>query len=344
MNTYELTLESAEGGKIKEPGEGTFSYKHGTEIDLKAIASEDYHFTGWESNINDLKSKNTTIKMFEDHSISAEFELDSYNLTVNVKPKEVEGVFTINPKPGSHQYKKGEEVTVEINFPLNETRYYFDRWGGDLPESEEQNRTIGIIMDENKEITAHFEKIKIRINSSVGGKVIQPGEGVFNYKRGAKISLKVSADEGYRFTGWIGDTETLADLGSNSSYLIMRSNLTISATFERTMNLTISIEGDGRIKVNGEIVGDNWTKEYKKGTEVDIEVVSNENFETWKGDLDGDDLNIKITMDGDKEITAQFENKISNPNRSIQLTPLLLLLGILGVMITVPIYYELLIN
>jgi len=77
---YTLTVSSSEGGKVTTPGEGTFTYSEGTEVDLVAGADEGYQFVSWSSGpgflrspIADAKTTATTIVMNRDYSISANF-------------------------------------------------------------------------------------------------------------------------------------------------------------------------------------------------------------------------------------------------------------------------------
>jgi hypothetical protein len=74
--SYTLTLTSTPGGSVVEPGEGTFTYYAGTEVDLVAEADEGYQFLNWSGaliHVADLRAAATTIVMDKDYSISANF-------------------------------------------------------------------------------------------------------------------------------------------------------------------------------------------------------------------------------------------------------------------------------
>ena len=74
--SYTLTITSTPGGSVVEPGEGTFTYYAGTEVDLVAEADEGYQFLNWSGpliHIADRKAAATTIVMDKDYSISANF-------------------------------------------------------------------------------------------------------------------------------------------------------------------------------------------------------------------------------------------------------------------------------
>jgi hypothetical protein len=44
---YDLTMSSTAGGSVTAPGEGTFTYIEGTEVNLVAEAEEGYRFVNW---------------------------------------------------------------------------------------------------------------------------------------------------------------------------------------------------------------------------------------------------------------------------------------------------------
>jgi len=80
INQHDLTVGSSVGGSVTDPGEGTFTYDHGTEVDLVADADADYHFVEWTGDtgtIADTTSATTTITIEGDYSIQANFEEDA---------------------------------------------------------------------------------------------------------------------------------------------------------------------------------------------------------------------------------------------------------------------------
>ena len=72
-----------------------------------------------------------------------------YELTINIK-----GEGNTNPAEGTHIYEEGEVVTVEA---IAAEGWIFDKWAGDVPEGEE-GKEITVTMDNDKEITVHFEE------------------------------------------------------------------------------------------------------------------------------------------------------------------------------------------
>ncbi len=163
-----LSIDSTDGGSVFEPGEGTFTYDQGEEVDLTALPwssiqgsdsdEKVYEFKEWTGDnetIEDPSAKETYITMEDDHIIKAEFtpqfDIVSYNLTINI-----DGEGTTDPEEGEHTIyfiEEGEnEITVEVE-PSD--GWSFEEWTGDYNSTEE---SITITMDSDIEITAHVEE------------------------------------------------------------------------------------------------------------------------------------------------------------------------------------------
>lgn len=200
--------------------------------------------------------------------------------------------------------------------------WYFTGWTGDYNYTGTEEE-ITITMYEDKEITAHFEEededvspsppsreeYTLVIDSTDGGTVVEPAkssiEGIVN----EVIELKAQAEDGYHFLEWIGDSKNIADNTSAETTITMGSDHTITAVFVETdYELTIGSTEGGEVFEPGE--GAFGTVENEV---VDLEAVAEEDyyFVGWKGDIgtidDTTSSETRMTMDGDKEITAVFE-------------------------------------
>ena len=77
--TWDLAVNSTTGGSVSLPGEGVFSFDHGSVVDLLAVAWNDYRFRSWTGDIGgiaDADSAHTEITMTGNASITANFEPD----------------------------------------------------------------------------------------------------------------------------------------------------------------------------------------------------------------------------------------------------------------------------
>ena len=220
-------------------------------------------------------------------------EIDENLLTINI-----EGQGTTDPKEGTHQYEDEKEVSIEASA---EDDWYFVEWTGDYVGHEEQ---IELVMDEDKEITAHFEQDSYELDVTTEGEGtvdIEPDKT--SYEPGEEVDLTATADEDWYFVEWTGDHEGFEE----SVTVIIDQNKELEARFEEVDDhvLKINVEGQGTIDPP------TGTHTYEEGEEVDITAEPDIHwyFSHWSGDgLDDEDgKQITLTMDEDKSITAWFE-------------------------------------
>ena len=72
----------------------------------------------------------------------------------------------------------------------------------------------------------------LKISSTSGGSVTNPGEGTFGYVNGTVVDLVAEANSGYEFDEWTGDTEEIDNTGSAETTINMSGNFEITAEFE----------------------------------------------------------------------------------------------------------------
>ena len=149
----QLEIDSTAGGSVVEPGEGTFEYEEGTVVDLEAITEEDTSFVEWSGDvesIEDVTSNQTTIEMLDDHSITAVFDVETYELTID----STEGGSVVEPGEGTFEYQEGTLVDLEA---IADEGYLFWEWTGDTETIDDttSNQT-SIEMLDHYTITAEF--------------------------------------------------------------------------------------------------------------------------------------------------------------------------------------------
>jgi hypothetical protein len=148
----------------------------------------------------------------------------------------------------------------------------------------------------------------LTIDSTVGGNVTTPGEGLFpDYDAGTVVDLVAEAEEGYRFVNWTGDVHTIADVNAAATNITMNGHYSITANFVALYDLTISSTAGGNVTAPAE-----GTFTYDAGTVVDLVATPDAGyrFVNWTGDV-GTIGNVtaastNITMGGDYAITAIF--------------------------------------
>ena len=302
MPDVELTISSTDGGEVTTPGEGKFTYEHGEDVDLVAVADAGYEFVEWTGDvgtIDDTSGAETTITMNGDYSITAEFQILTHTLTVNT-----EGQGSVDLDPDQAEYDHGTSVTL---MAIPATDWVFVEWTGDVTDTEDE---ITIIMDDDHSVTAVFEEYvetyTLTINVDGDG-ATDPAEGTHTYDEGASVTITATPSTGWEFARWEGD----ATGTSLSITVTMDSDKTVTAVFEtdvETYTLTIASTSGGTVTTPGE-----GTFSRIEGTVVNLVAVADVDYEFvgWTGDTDTIDdtgsATTTITMDDDYSITAEFQ-------------------------------------
>ncbi len=222
---YELSVGSTEGGTVLQPGEDTFEYTRGTEIELQAAADQGHTFVGWAGDnetIEDTESYKTTMFIMGNYTLEARFqeEIEYYELELNI-----EGEGDVVVEPEQEDYEEGTEVTLTA---VPEEGWEFVEWVGDV-ESEEE--VITVVMDENKSLTAYFyedvEHFYLIVKIQGEGHVeLDPERD--RYVDGSEVELTALADEDWSFVEWTNGVES----EDAKITVVMDENRTVTAHFE----------------------------------------------------------------------------------------------------------------
>jgi len=297
---YELSI-SVQGEGTTDPPQGTNTFGNGEVVTVEAIPDEGWYFVEWTGDIEqieDPEENKTTIEMLDDYDITADFQVYEYNLEINI-----EGDGFVELDPEEERYEHGTEVELSA---VPDEGWTFVEWTGDF-EGTDENMTI--VMDEDKEITAHFEELEtyeLTVNIEGEGEVVMEPDQE-EYEEGTEVDLTALPDEGWYFYDWAGDV--LEGEEGEQITIIMDQNKEVTAVFEEEVEyyeLTINIQGEGEVDI------DPHEEEYEEGTEVNLTALPNEGwlFTEWRGDFEGTDEQINITMDENKEVTAVFEEEV----------------------------------
>ncbi len=300
LDKYDLKIE-VDGEGDTNPVEGNHTYYQGEVVTVEAKPTKGWEFVEWTGDVTGSRPiMNVTMEF--NKSITAVFqeEVLEYDLTINIS-----GQGNTKPEKGIHTYEDGETVRVEAT-PAE--AWVFVEWTG---SETSDDLTIEIMMDENKSITAVFEKVvEYDLNINIEGEgSTDPEEGTQSYEEGTIVSVEVIPNEGWYFDGWTGD---YTGSGEEKGILItIDENKTITAVFEDYATLMLNnITGQGTVKVDGSEVSETpFERYYERGETADLIADAPESWEfsRWAGDYEGIEKEITITINGDKKITAHFE-------------------------------------
>jgi len=312
VKTYNLTISSTSGGNVTTPGEGNFTYDDSAVVNLVATPDTGYHFVNWTGDvttITDVNSASTNITMNGDYSITANFAINTYSLTIS----STAGGSVTTPGEGTFgPYTHG--TVINITATAN-TGYHFVGWTGNVSTiANVSSASTTITMNGDYSITANFaiNTYSLTISSTAGGNVTIPGEGTYGpYVHGTAVGLKAVADAGYRFVNWTGDVDTVTDVNSAVTTIAMMGDYSIIANFVKTYNLTISSTSGGNVSIPGEGIFN-----YANGTVVNLVATPDTgyHFVNWTGDVttiaDVNSASTNIAMMGDYSIVANFEKTL----------------------------------
>jgi uncharacterized repeat protein (TIGR02543 family) len=197
--------------------------------------------------------------------------------------------------PLNANYRDGSQVILAATPSAG---YEFYSWEGDATGS---NPVISIIVDGNKELTANFKPIQYALTTlsqPTQGGSISHDSGY--YDPGSLVQLTAIPAPGYQFIGWSGDVSGL----SPETSLTMDSDKNVTANFSI---LRYALEISVNPTEGGTISGSGGT--YKPGGTLTIQATPAPGYQFvgWSGDISGLSPEISLTMDSDKNVTANFD-------------------------------------
>lgn len=213
----------------------------------------------------------------------------------------------ISISPRKSRYNPGELVVVRTVPDLGSV---FGGWRGDSTAS---TATIYVKMDSDKDLTALFNPVPLYyLNTSAGG----PGQGTVSvdpnrsvYQEGSLVSLIASPLNGSYFDSWLGENRTVS-----FTQVVMDADKDITALFKKEesvpeFTLEVSPAGNG----SGSILFDPPGGVYTKGTVVTVTAAPAEGsvFDGFSGDVNGTAPSVMVSMESDKQISAEFSLKNS---------------------------------
>jgi uncharacterized repeat protein (TIGR02543 family) len=289
--TLATSAVPAAGGTVSPAG-GT--YDDGTVVSLAATSASGYRFDHWSGDATGTAAT-VSVTMSAARNVTATF-VKIWTLSTAIDPS---AGGTISPAPGT--FDDGTIVSLKA---VPATGYRFDHWSGDALGT---NATVSVTMTGNKSATATFIKVytlSVVVNPAAGGTIAPTGT---TYDSGVVVTLTATASAGYRFDHWSGDVSgTLPSVD-----VTMSANRSVTATFVKVWTLTTSVLPAS----SGSVSPASGT--FDDGTVVTLMTaqVTGYRFDHWSGDVPANfNLpNIDVTMNSDKNITANFVVTVSAP-------------------------------
>lgn len=206
------------------------------------------------------------------------------------------GMGVVDVDPSQTAYDCGDEVTLTATA---DTHWHFDSWSGDLVGSTNP-ATLTITGDNVVTATFTQDTYDLTINK-VGSGTVDKEPNKPSYPYGDVVTLTATADPGWSFDSWSGDLSG----NDNPDTITMTSDRVVTATFTQdTYSLAINKEGTGTgsVDVEPNLPG------YLYGQVVTLTATADPDsrFDSWSGDLSGNDNPATLTISRDHVVTATF--------------------------------------
>lgn len=186
-----------------------------------------------------------------------------------------------------------------------------------IAESNEQNNCETVPVQVYEELCY---TLAVQSQPSAGGTVtiqMPPNCNSNAYKEDTVVPVQMQTYDGYTFQGWSGS----ATGSSQTVYVRMDANKSVTGHFNRlcyTLNQSVAPENSGLIQVQTPPNCD--SSSYTPGTIVSTLAVPADGFQfvAWSGAANGSNQNVQITMDANKHIQAEFEQRPTTTSVPLQ--------------------------
>ena len=239
-------------------------------------------------------------------------------LTISVSA----GGYVATPGEGTYLYDDGTNVAIVAQANGG---YEFTGWTGTAVDAGKvanpSSASTTVLMDADYTLVANFEvestpkpKHNLSISSTAGGKVMVPGQGIFQCDEGTVLWVSAAANDGFAFSIWTGtaaDAGKVADTHSASTSVTLDADYTLVANFTSTQaqtkyTLKISSSEGGYVSPLSD-----GTYVYDKGATVRLQANPNPgyHFVSWSGTTSSTDNPIVVTMNQNQQVKANFSAK-----------------------------------
>jgi outer membrane protein assembly factor BamB len=302
QNTYSLTIITTGSGAVSP---GNHSYLSGTTVNLQALSSSGWTFSGWSGDASG--QSDTTLAMDSNKTVYATFTQTTCTLTILTT-----GQGSVSP--GNQTCLYGSIVDLTANAAPG---WSFSGWSGDASAAV----ATSIAMDSNKVVTATFTRNTYTVSFSASGiaadysGAVLTVDGVaynladlplsFNWQYGSSHSyqfgstLDASTTKRYVCNAISGLSST-----QNGALTVTQAG-TITASYETQYHLTVQTS-------QGTANGGGW---YSAGSTATVSVQASTVQSTdntryvlsgWSGSASGSGTTVSVLMDGAKSVTAEW--------------------------------------
>lgn len=288
-----LSANPAAGGTTTGAG----SFNAGTSVTVTARANTGYTFVEWTENGSRIStSTNIQFTLNGNRNLVANFRaIPASQFAVQLSSNPAAGGTT----DGEGAYAFGSSITVSS---LANTGYTFINWtdqtnGAVLSTSPNYTFALSI----NRSLIANFSINTYSLTTNAVNGTVGKAPDLARYNHGNSVVITATPASGYVFSSWSGDATGI----TNPLTVSMTGNKNITANFTAIPANTYTLSVNA---VNGSVtkVADQPT--YTSGSTVVLTATaaSGYSFSSWSGDAAGSVNPLTVTMNANKNITANF--------------------------------------
>ena len=279
---------------------GTGLFNQGSSVTLTATPNAGYSFLNWTENGTIVSTSSSyQLTMAGNKALVANFTL-SLIVTLSSSPT-IGGTTT-----GAGSFTSGSSVTLTAT---PNTGYTFVNWteGTNIVSTES---TYTSSLTASRTLVANFVLTAgstFTLNTIANNGTVVKNPVLVSYASGSTVQLTATPLTGYAFTSWSGD----ATGSVNPLTVTMSANKNITANFALigsgfTLNV---VANNGSVLKNPELIS------YTSGATVVLTATANSGykFTSWSGDATGSVSPLTVTMNANKNITANFVLDVINP-------------------------------
>jgi len=283
---------------------GTYFLSAGMEPILMANAWSGWKFSEWTGDVPagaDANNPELPVLMDQNRSITAVFIQDTKTLTIII-----EGGGTTDPADGQYEYISDQMACVQA---FRGTDIVFSHWSGDIDGYNPYGSNLCVTMDQNRTITAHFAAADWTLTLATSGNgTTNPAPGGYGYVNNVWVNFNAELlDGGDAFSHWSGDIDVSNPQSFNAG-AIMDKDRAITANFvPGDWTLMLGVTG----AIPGDVYPDPGTYSYLAGQTADLyaSTSSFSYFAGWSGAVDDDTPSIRVAMDNNKTLTANYASE-----------------------------------
>ncbi len=255
---------------------------------LTATADLGWNFVGWSGDL--VSSANPlTVPITGNTTLTATFSQNTYLLNVSVV-----GAGSVSRFPDQASYIYGTVVTLTATAVPG---WSFTGWIGDLTSSA---NPLWTTITGNTNLTATFSQDHYLLDVSVAGNgLVSKLPNQASYVYGEAVTLTATADPGWTFAGWTGDTIS----SNNPLTLTIAANTNLTATFTQDAYLLdVSVVGSGQVS----IIPNQPSYLYGEVVALTATADPSWSFSGWSGDTISSANPLTLTITSDTAIVANF--------------------------------------